>query len=119
QFRTDRIQGIKKTDLKFTIEHDALETYLNKKDQPAPTIKVQILVEKKIVKYLMTERKYHGFISEKEIDGQIEMTFMSCDIESNFPRWFLMFGDYAKILEPERLKIRVLELLEINKKRLL
>lgn len=119
QFRTDRIQGIKKTDLKFTIEHDSLETYLNKKDQPTPKTKVRILVEKKIVKYLMTERKYHGFISEKETDGQIEMTFMSCDIENSFPRWFLMFGDYAKILEPERLKTRALELLEINKKRLL
>jgi hypothetical protein len=31
----------------------------------------------------------------------------------------LMFGDYAKILEPELLKTTLLELLEINKKRLL
>jgi predicted DNA-binding transcriptional regulator YafY len=118
QFRTDRIQGIKKTDLKFTIEHDSLETYLQK-DQPTQKIKVRILVEKKILKYLTTERKDHGFVSQKEVDGQIEMTFMSCDIENGFPRWFLMFGDYARILEPERLKVRALELLEINKQRLL
>lgn len=118
QFRTDRILEIKKTDCDFKIEHDSLETYLNK-SKTSPTIKVRILVERKIAKYLMTERKYHGFISEKEIDGQIEMTFMSGDIESSFPRWFLMFGDYAKILEPERLKVRALELLEINKQRLL
>ena len=118
QFRTDRILEIKKTDCDFKIEHDSLETYLNK-SKTSPTIKVRILVERKIAKYLMTERKYHGFISEKEIDGQIEMTFMSGDIESSFPRWFLMFGDYAKILEPERLKVRALELLEINRQRLL
>ena len=118
QFRTDRIQGIKKTDYDFTIEHDSLETYLNK-NETIPTTKVRILIEKKIARYLEFERKYHGYISEKETDGQIEMTFMCRDIESGFPRWFLMFGDYATILEPESLKTQVLELLDINRKRLL
>ena len=118
QFRTDRIQGIKKTDCDFTIEHDALETYLNK-TETCPTTKVRILIEKKIARYLSTEKKYHGFISEKEIDGKIEMTFMCRDIDSGFPRWFLMFGDHATILEPESLKTKTLELLEINRQRLL
>ncbi|MEA9415219.1 MULTISPECIES: YafY family protein [unclassified Flavobacterium] len=118
QFRTDRVHSIKKTEKDFTLEHDSLETYLNK-NETIPTTKVRILIDKKIARYLSHERKYHGFISEKEIDGNIEMTFMSRDIESGFPRWFLMFGDYATILEPERLKTRTLELLEINRQRLL
>ena len=118
QFRTDRIQGIKKTDYDFTIEHDSLETYLNK-NETIPTTKVRILIDKKIARYLEFERKYHGYISEKETDGQIEMSFMCRDIESGFPRWFLMFGDFATILEPESLKTRVLDLLDINRKRLL
>ncbi|TDO98387.1 helix-turn-helix transcriptional regulator [Flavobacterium sp. 245] len=118
QFRTDRIQGIRKTESDFTIEHDALETYLTK-TETCPTTKVRILIEKKIARYLASEKKYHGYVSEKEIDGKIEMTFMCRDIESGFARWFLMFGDYATILEPERLKVRALELLEINKQRLL
>jgi len=118
QFRTDRIQAIKKTDCDFTIEHDSLETYLNKAET-IPTTKVRILIEKKIARYLVTEKKYHGFVSEKEIDGKIEMTFMSSSVDNGFPRWFLMFGDYATILEPESLKIRTLELLEVNRKRLL
>ena len=118
QFRTDRIQAIKKTDCDFTIEHDSLETYLNK-TETIPTTKVRILIEKKIARYLVTEKKYHGFVSEKEVDGKIEMTFMSSSVDNGFPRWFLMFGDYATILEPESLKIRTLELLEVNRKRLL
>lgn len=118
QFRTDRIQGIQKTECDFTIEHDSLETYL-KKNETSPRIKVRILASKKVINYLRFEQKYHGFVSEKEVDGQVEMTFMSRDIEEGFSRWFLMFGDYAQILEPQRLKDRVLELVEINRKRLL
>ncbi len=117
QFRTDRIQNLKKTDLDFTIEHDSLETYLSK-TETIPTTKVRLLVEKKIARYLTFERKYHGFVSEKEVGNHLEMTFMCRDIESGFPRWFLMFGDYATILEPEILKTKVLDLIEINKKRL-
>jgi predicted DNA-binding transcriptional regulator YafY len=118
QFRADRVHGIKKTDILFTLEHDSLETFLNKNEN-IPTTKVRILVEKKIAKYLSYERKYHGFVSEKEVGDQIELTFMSRNIEEGFSRWYLMFGDYATILEPERLKTRILELLEINKQRLL
>lgn len=118
QFRTDRIQSIQKTECIFTIEHDSLETYLNK-TETVPTVKVRILVEKKVLNYLRYEQKYHGFVSEKEIDGQIEMTFMARDIQEGFPRWLLMFGDYATIIEPEILKTRMLDLMEVYKKRLL
>lgn len=118
QFRTDRIHGIKKTEIPFSIEHDVLETYLDK-SKNIPTTKIRILVDKKIVKYLAYERKYHGFVSEQEIDGKIEMTFMSRDTLEGFSRWYMMFGDYATIIEPASLKTRILELLEINKQRLL
>ncbi|MBP4138062.1 helix-turn-helix transcriptional regulator [Flavobacterium geliluteum] len=117
QFRTDRIQGIQKTEHDFTLEHDSLETYLNK-DQTLPTIKVRILVSKKIINYLRYEQKYHGYVSEKEVGEEIEMTFMSSSIEEGFPRWILMFGDYATIVEPESLKEKVLELLEKIKNKL-
>jgi predicted DNA-binding transcriptional regulator YafY len=118
QFRADRVHGIQKTEIPFSLEHDALETYLDK-DKNVPTTKVRILVNKKIAKYLAYEQKYHGFVSEKVIDDKTEMTFMTRDIENGFARWYMMFGDYATILEPERLKTRILELLEINRQRLL
>lgn len=117
QFRTDRILGIQKTEYDFTIEHDSLETYLTK-TETIPTTKVRILVSKKIINYLRYEQKYHGYVSEKEVGDQIEMTFMSRDIQEGFPRWFLMYGDYATILEPEKLKTRTLELVESYIKRL-
>ncbi|WP_281227608.1 helix-turn-helix transcriptional regulator [Flavobacterium aquiphilum] len=118
QFRADRVHGIQKTEIPFSLEHDALETYLDK-NKNVSTTKVRILVEKRIVNYLAYERKYHGFVSEQEIDGKIEMTFMSRDTLEGFARWYMMFGDYATILEPEKLKTRILELLELNRQRLL
>ncbi len=118
QFRADRIHGIEKTVIPFSLEHNPLETYLEK-NKTVATTKIRILVEKKIVKYLAFERKYHGFVSEQEIDDKIEMTFMSCDTLEGFSRWYMMFGDYATILEPERLKVKVIELLELNRQRLL
>lgn len=118
QFRADRIHEIKKTDIPFSLEHNPLETYLDK-DKAVSTIKIRILVEKKIANYLKYERKYHGFVSEKAIDDKIEMTFMSCDTMEGFSRWYVMFGDYATILEPVSLKTKILELLEKNRQRLL
>lgn len=118
QFRTDRIQGIRKTDTLFSIEHNDLETYLNQTKDVAVT-KVRILINKKEARFLTWERKYHGFVSEKEVGDQMEMTFMCPNIEEGFSRWYMMYGDCAQIIEPERLKERVLELLEISKNRLL
>ena len=43
---------------------------------------------------------------------KVEMTFMTSDVEHGFPRWYLMFGDYAEIIEPEVLKHRVRAILE-------
>lgn len=118
QFRADRVHGIKKTEIPFSMEHDALGTYLDA-NKNVSTTKVRILVDKKIAKYLAYEQKYYGFVSEKKIKDKIEMTFMSRDIENGFARWFMMFADYAIIIEPQRLKDRTLELLENYKKHLL
>lgn len=119
QFRTDRIQYIKKTEIDFIKEHKSLEELLQKDTPLATLTKVRILVDTKIARYLTWERKQYGFISEKKIGNQKEMTFMCCDIKESFPRWFLMFADYSEIIEPKELKARVLELLEISTKKLL
>tara|TARA_R110000850_G_scaffold30630_1_gene84149 strand:- start:18675 stop:19631 length:957 start_codon:yes stop_codon:yes gene_type:complete len=109
QFRTDRIEHIQRTDITFSREHNPLDHFLaNDPDKTA--VKVRILVDKSIVKHLRSGRKYYGFVSEKEKGRYMEMTFMSRHIHESFARWYMMFGDYAEILEPESLKQRVKEL---------
>jgi predicted DNA-binding transcriptional regulator YafY len=61
----------------------------------------------------LQERKhYYGFVSEKIEGNEIEMTFLTESLYEGFARWYIMFADYAEILEPTSLKVRVKELAE-------
>ncbi len=111
QFRTDRILNIKRTTQRFTRKHGKLEDY-RKEFLETNKIKVSILVDKKFTKYIAGSKKYYGFIEEKETEKGIQMTFLTSEIAQGFPRWFLMFGDHATILEPDELKTNVKTLLE-------
>jgi predicted DNA-binding transcriptional regulator YafY len=111
QFRTDRIVRIRRTDHPFEKEHPALET-LRKKPCEEPVTRIRIRVQKHMARYLQTSRKFYGFESEIDMGDSVEMTFMTPSPEEGFPRWFLMFGDYAEIIEPETLKVRVREILK-------
>ncbi|AWA29094.1 transcriptional regulator [Flavobacterium magnum] len=117
QFRTDRIHNITITDLPFTLSHEALETYLHQ-DRQENLVKIVILIDKTVAKYISSDRRGYGFVSERETEKGIEMTFMSRDPQQGFARWYMMFGDYAEIVEPEDLKTRVAELLTIGQEKL-
>jgi len=111
RFRTDRIHGIRKTDDPFTKEHPELKTFLQQRPE-VPRTKVRIIVEPKVAGYLQWNRHHHGFTEEKTTKEGIEMTFMSRYPESDFARWFLGFGDHAKILEPESLRHCIQQIVE-------
>ncbi|WP_128330370.1 YafY family protein [Apibacter sp. HY039] len=106
QFRTDRILNIIQTDKEFTSTHGELSDYKTEYCTGSK-IRVKILVDKLTAKYLVNAKTGFGFISEREVRNQIEMTFQTADINEGFPRWFLSFADYATILEPEELKVTV------------
>ena len=110
-FRTDRIHKIARTSLDFLLEHGTIEEHRKKRGEVSKT-RVRILVEKSMAKYIQAGRKYYGFISEEIKGEQVEMTFMTTDMENGFARWYLMFGDYAKIVEPQALKERVADILK-------
>lgn len=110
QFRTDRIVQIKRKDEVFLRKHPSLEDLRSKEANQEEKIRIRILVDKKILKYLQKSKMSYGFVKEESKGDQVEMTFMVCGSYEGFPRWFLTFGDYAEILEPAVMKEQVYEL---------
>lgn len=102
-FRTDRVIEIENTKTPFGLVHKELEYFLKPKSENSK-VKIRLLIDKKIARYIRNDRKYYGFISEKIRKDKVELLFESDFKENGFVRWLLMFGDYVEILEPEELK---------------
>lgn len=111
QFRTDRMLAIKSTQHNFTRDHITLDEYRDQY-QNVPKTKIVISVDKSVVRYINNSKRQYGFVSEKVKGNQVEMTFMTPYVEHGFSRWYIVFSDYAKILEPESLKLQVQDILE-------
>jgi predicted DNA-binding transcriptional regulator YafY len=105
-FRVDRIDQILVTNITFERKHLTLKAYIAQTAREQQLELVIIKVELSKSSHLEYQKYYSGFISEKIIDDQIEMTFLTTSLEG-FARWFMMFGDQAEIISPESLKDRV------------
>lgn len=111
QFRLDRISQVQLLTESYEIDHPPLEELLQESPK-SPLIEVKILVQRTMAHHLQWDRKYYGFIAEEDLGENIEMTFHSPDIEEEFPRWFAMFADCAKIIQPDVLRTRINEHLQ-------
>lgn len=110
QFRTDRIRTIQRSDTSFTRSHGSIDQYRNEPQITSTGTRVVILVDAPVVCYLTGSRKYYGFVSERPIGKNVEMTFECRGTDEHFARWFMMFGDSATIVEPLSLKNTVLKM---------
>jgi predicted DNA-binding transcriptional regulator YafY len=108
-FRLDRISNISLTGERFRTQHPNLNEYISRSARERNLQEVVVRVEKRITPYLNEQKYYNGFVSEKEVDGMVEMTFLTEYIEG-FVRWLMMYGDMAIIIKPENLKQKVREL---------
>jgi predicted DNA-binding transcriptional regulator YafY len=105
-FRIDRISCIKVTDSVFNNIHPTLKAYIAQTAKEQELDLVVIRVEKKAHPRLEYQKYYSGFVSEKIVGSQIEMTFLTNSLEC-FARWYMMFGDKAEIISPDSLKDQV------------
>ena len=105
-FRFDRITNLVSTEEIYDDHHPSLKNYLEKLYQDKELIKITIHVSLYAARHLGEQKYYHGFTGEKETADGIEMTFLTSSLEG-FARWYLMFADYAEILEPLDLKERI------------
>lgn len=54
-------------------------------------------------RFARDQKYYFGFVEQKEIDGQIEMHFLTASYEG-IARWLLSFVDAVEVISPEPLK---------------
>ncbi|MES2515207.1 MAG: YafY family protein [Bacteroidota bacterium] len=102
-FRIDRISQIVSTPLPFKKNHPSLKSFLKQMEQEKEMHHIVMLADKEIVKHFGEQKYYNGFVSQQEVRGKMEMTFLSCSIEG-FARWYMTFGDRAEISSPDSLK---------------
>jgi predicted DNA-binding transcriptional regulator YafY len=109
QFRVDRILQVAKTSSPFSQEYGGINDYRRNSKNEVTVVK--LLVEKKIMNHLANSKKYYGLTEEVETDEGMVLTFETEWIKDGFPRWLITFADYAVILEPESLKVRLRNLI--------
>lgn len=110
-FRLDRIQEIQETDNTFKGSHPKLKDYLAQTASEHHLETIVIKVNSSITNFINEQRFYHGFVSEKHTTNYTEMTFLTTSVEG-FVRWFMMFGDHAEIISPQKIKDKVVEVAE-------
>lgn len=112
-FRTDHIHSMQLKELPFDKKHLTLKEYLKKyaKQREMKLTEVKIAVQTDKLMYLGEQKYYHGFVSQQEKNGMTELTFMTSSMEG-MARWYLMFGDTARIISPPALKKRVAEIMK-------
>ncbi len=112
QFRIDRIHDIMRTDAHFDREHVSMAQLRTRSIEGMEKISATILVDKKVARYIQGGRRYFGFQSERDLGEWIEMDFLVYDCDEDFPRWLISFGDNCRIVKPESLQNRMVELVE-------
>ncbi len=101
-FRADRIEQLIITEETVSKTHPPLQDFINQLSAKREVKKVVIDAERDIIKYFGEQKYYHGFIKEEDAGDHIRLTFL-CGSLQGFARWFMVFGDHAKIIEPMEL----------------
>jgi len=101
-FRTDKIDKIATSNIKMVQTHPPLHSFICRVTEQRQVQKVVIEVDRGIIKYFGEQKYYNGYVSEEAIGEKVRMTFLSGSL-TGFARWFMLFGDKAKIIEPLQL----------------
>jgi predicted DNA-binding transcriptional regulator YafY len=105
-FRTDKIKRLTIINETNSKTHPPLQSFLDKMSADKEVHKVIIDIEPEVAKYLGEQKYYNGFVKEEINADHIRMTFLTGSL-MGFSRWYMLYGDHAKIVEPSELNDRV------------
>ncbi len=110
-FRIDKMTELSIQSERFDKQHPKLQDFLKRTQDQEALTKIVIMVDKAAFKYIGDQHYYMGFLSQKEFEEQVEMTFLSSNL-TGFAHWFLYLGSAADIIAPASLKKEVGTLLK-------
>ena len=110
-FRTDQIKQLKILEETNSKTHPPLQSFINRMTDEREVTKVIVEVEAGVVKYMGEQKYYSGFVKEEKVGDHVRMTFLTGSL-MGFSRWFLIFADRARIIEPLELNDRIAEIAE-------
>jgi predicted DNA-binding transcriptional regulator YafY len=110
-FRTDKIDNLAITEETISKTHPPLQSFISRMSAERQPLQVIIDVEADVVRYLGEQKYYSGFVREAKIGEWVRMHFLTGSL-MGFARWYIMFGDHAKIVEPAELNDIVAEIAE-------
>jgi predicted DNA-binding transcriptional regulator YafY len=118
-FRIDRIKSICLSSEKFTTENKpSIRDYFDSFSSDNEVFLVKLLFDTKIVPEVSQAKFYYGFIEEKDLGDKVEMTFLS-NSEDYIGRWLITILDGVEIIEPESLKLTVIDMVKKLQKKYL
>jgi predicted DNA-binding transcriptional regulator YafY len=111
-FKVNRISRLQLKDEPVDVsKHKSLQEYINSIARNYELSEAIITVDKDIVKYMETNRRYYGFVREELIADKMRMYFLVAHPEP-FARWLLMFTNSVTVESPAMLQIFMEELTE-------
>lgn len=103
-FRVDRIHSITATQSNFdTARHGDLKDLIERMVYSTDVKPACVRFEPAAARFARDQKYYFGFVEQKELDGQIEMHFLTASYEG-IARWLLSFVDAVEVISPEPLK---------------
>lgn len=105
-FRADRIRSLAETEHTFEGKHPTLKSYIAQTASEHRLETIVMRVDNEMVRYLSDQKYYNGFVSEVQLENQVEMTFLTMSVEG-FVRWFMTYGDQSEIVSPDFVKARI------------
>jgi predicted DNA-binding transcriptional regulator YafY len=111
-FRIDRISNIGDTELSFQKNHPSLKSYLSQISKEKELHTVVLRLEKGVIRHLGDQKYYHGYVSQKTVGNQVEMTFLTSSLVG-IAHWFMVLGGSAEVISPPSLREKVKHIAEM------
>ncbi len=110
-FRSDRITNIQLTQEVFDpSKHPNYMDFLERNFMGTELTETIVRFNKTVTRFLGEQVYHHGFVEERTIGSQVEMTFYTPSLKY-FGRWLLSYGNQVEIIKPEALKETISDLL--------